>query len=138
MTAAIDVLDEILGSLTPSGSETDATLSRPVEFAALTLYGWPLSEAFNPEGTGEWDDDRFTLRLAWALDASVEVSAMTRDRDTSLAIAAVVDSIRAWVLAHRSGSAYEQLQVAGVDWDSLITHELRGVYLDLAGYQLLT
>jgi hypothetical protein len=138
MTVAQDVLDEIMPSLTPTGSETDDTLARPVEFAALTLYGWPLSEAFNPEGTGEWDDARFSLRLAWAADASEEVASMTRDRDTSLAIGAVVDAIQAWVLAHRTGTAYEQLQVTGVDWDSLVTHELRGAYVDLAGYQLLS
>ena len=138
MTVAQDVLDEIMASLTPVGSTTDTTLARPVEFAADTLYGWPLTEAFVPEGTGEWDDARFTLRLAWAADASEEVASMTRDRDTSLAIGGVVDAIQAWVLANRTGTAYEQLQVIAVDWDSLITHELRGAYVDLAGYQLLS
>lgn len=138
MTVALDVLDEIMQSLTPEGSTTDDSLARPVEFQPDTLYGWPISEEFNPEGTGEWDDARFRLRLAWAVDASDEVASMTRTRATTQAIGEVVDGIRSWVVAHRTGSSYEHLQVTGVDWDALITHGLRGAYVDLAGYQLLT
>lgn len=136
MTTALSVLDEIMPSLTPAGSATDDTLARPVEFEPARLYGWPLSERFDPEGTGEMDEDRFTLRLAWCADASVEVASLVRDRATTLAIAAVVEAIHDWVRANRSGATYEHLQVTAIDWDSLITLEERGIHVDLAGYQL--
>ena len=133
----MDVIEEVRPSLVPDGSVDDDSLARPVEYAPDTLYAWPLTEAFDPDGDGSLDLDRFTFRMAWGVPADGEVAALERDRDTSLAIKAFLDATVAWIASHRTGSAYENLQITAVDHQALITHSIRGVLVDVTGYELL-
>lgn len=138
------VLDALLPALEPRSSYRDESHARFVELLAdpETLYGWPRTVRFDPEGSGELDTMRFGLRLAYAVDAADEVAAGERLRATSDKLYDKVDEIAAWVRANRrlddelGEPIWEHLQLSAVDYDSLVSNSIRGVYLDLDGYIL--
>lgn len=131
--------------LEPDSSRRDDSRARFVELAAdpEILYGWPRNERFDPEGSGQLDTEHFSIRVAWAVDAEDEVAAGERDRRTSDALFDKAAAIAAWVRANRRHdvgdvAVWEHLQVTAVDYESLVTTRVRGVYLDLDGYTLLS
>jgi hypothetical protein len=139
------VLDVLMPLLEPASSRRDDSRARFVELTADPdiLYGWPRRERFDPEGTGELDTERFSIRLAWAIDAAIEVAGGKRDRRTSDALFDKAAAIATWVRAHRRHDAgdvavWEHLQITEVDFESLVTTQVRGIYLDLDGYTLLS
>ncbi len=129
------VIDEVLVGLEPNASMRDDSLGQPVGYLPDLLYGWPRSERFDPEGTGEMDTERFDIRLAWAVSAEDEVAAELRMRATSETIFARVASIATWLRANRTGVTYEHMAITTVDYEGLVTHSVRGFLMDLTGYQ---
>ncbi len=129
------VVDEVLAGLEPDPSRRDDSLAAPVHYEADRLYGWPRSERFDPEGTGEMDSEQFDIRLAWAVSAEDEVAAELRMRATSETIFARVASIATWLRANRTGVTYEHMAITTVDYEGLVTHSVRGFLMDLTGYQ---
>ena len=142
------ILDVLMPALEPNGSKRDDSRARFVVIRGEAeeaiyaqpgiLYGWPRREEFVPEGDGSLDDERFFIRLAWAVDAEIEIASMERDRATSEVLFDKVEEIAAWVRANRTSSAWEQLRITEVDYEGLVTNSVRGCYLDLDGYVLLT
>lgn len=138
------VLDALMPALEPRRDYRDDSRARFVELAAdpQTLYGWPRSEQFDPDGTGEMDLERFGIRLAWALDATDEVAAGTRLPETSARLFDWVDALAAWVRLNRrmddanGDPVWEHLRVSSVDWQGLISNDVRGVFVDLDGWTL--
>jgi hypothetical protein len=133
--SVLDVIDEVATGLVPSGSTADGTGARPPVYLPDTLYAWPATSEYAQTGTGEMDELRIRFRVAWGVDASAEIASMTRDRASSEDLDGFVDDVATWVRAHRTGTAYENLAVAAVDWD-LITHDIRGVIVDLTGWTI--
>ena len=133
----LSILDEVLAMLEPDAQLRDGTCARPVVYTHDLLYGWPRRSKYDPEGDGSLDEHQFTVRLAWAADANFEVESGVRDRATTLAIDAKVSAMRAAIAANRTGATYEHLQVDAVDYETLITSHVRGVYVDVSGYMLL-
>lgn len=148
------VLDAMLPLIEPVEQHRDDSRARPVVFDPATamaafigvsgvLYGWPRRVRFDPEGSGQLDVERFWIRLAWAVDAEIEIAGELRERGTSQALFDKADAIGAWARAHRRGPddaagepAWEHVQVDEIDYESLITSTVRGIYLDLSGYTL--
>lgn len=136
MSGVLSVVDEVALLFEPDASKRDGTAARPVEYAPDMLYAWARTERFVTEGDGSLDDERFALRVAWLADASHEVAAGERSRAISEAIHGKADALAALVRGHRTGASYEWLAVDGFDYESAITHNARGFYCDLSGYQL--
>lgn len=138
------VLDALIPALEPRSSARDETHARFVELSAEPemLYGWPRQTRLQPEGTGELDRERFVIRLAWAVDATDEIAGGERSRATSDKLYDRVDAIGDWVRHHRRLDdeeglpVWEHLELTAVDYDSLISNTVRGVYVDLDGYTL--
>lgn len=149
------VLDAMMPMLEPTETLRDDSRARPVVFDPETvqptfvgdlgvLYGWPRRERFDPEGSGRLDLERFSIRLAWAVDASLELSGELRERSTSEVLFDKAEAIGAWVRTHRRGpdlpggaATWEHVALVEVDYESLVTNSVRGIYLDLDGYTLL-
>lgn len=140
------VLDALMPLLEPNESRRDDSRARFVELQAdpEILYGWPRRRRLDPEGTGQLDLERFTIRLAYAVSAELEVASGQRDRATSEALFAKDEAIGGWVRQHRrlddaaGNPVWEHLQVTEVDYDGLVTNSVRGIYLELNGYTLRT
>ena len=131
------IVDEVAALLEPTAGARDTTAARPLQYQPGILYAWPVRERYVPEGDGSLDDMRFELRAAWATDVIDELTAMARDRSASQVIENKVGALAALIRGARTGAAYEHLQVDSVDY-SLIADNVRGFYLDLSGYQLLS
>lgn len=133
--SVLAIVDELAALLEPTSARRDGTAARPVEFLPEILYAWSPSERFVQTGTGEIDEERFAIRVAWGADASGEVAAGERKRETTNAIVDKADALVALLRAHRTGSSYENLDYQ-VDYEGLITSTVRGFYLDVTGYTL--
>lgn len=132
---AHDVVDEFLALIEPDATLRDDALAMPNEYAADLLYGWPIAEVFVTEGSGALDEDQFRFRVAWAVEDETAIAESVRTRATTLLIRDKAQALAALVRSHRSGEAFEFLQVDGVDYQ-LVTKNVRGFVMDLSGYVL--
>lgn len=139
MTYSItDLTDEVRASITvPTGWQRDATCARPDTRSSKTLYIWPEREQRVPEGTGEMDDGRFTLRLELVYAPVGDAAMTSRLRDVSTSLGTAADNLSDWVLTHRTGTTYEFLQVDELIYDNT-RDGFRGVGATLRGYRLVT
>lgn len=139
MTASITALtDEIRAAITiPTGWQRDATCARPDARSSKTLYLWPEREQRVPEGTGEMDDGRFTLRLELVYAPIGDAAMTSRLREVSTQLGTAADDLADWILTNRSGSTYEFLEVDELVYDNT-RDGFRGVSAVLRGYRLVT
>lgn len=138
MSSITGIVDEVRASITlPTGWQRDATCAAPNARSSKTFYLWPDREQRVTEGTGALDDGRFTLQ-GELVYAPVDDPAMaSRLREVSTFLGDAADDLAGWVLAHRTGSTYEFLEVASFRYD--MTREgFRGVAVVLTGYRLVT
>lgn len=136
---------EVLAGLEPTAANRDideATgtdrLARPLNYSPARLYGWIGSEGYVPEGDGSLDREEFVVRVAWGVAEQAAFSSGQRSRSISDSVFAKVDAVVAWVRTHRTGTTYEALAVPRVDYEAIVSDQVRGVVLDVAGYLLIT
>lgn len=132
------ICDELATLIEPDASLRDDTRARPVAYPAMEadrLALWPVSETFAADTTGDTDEERFRVRIAWTADASFEQASGTRERSTADLIVAKADAIATVVRQNRAALSFEWVQVDRVDYETLTTLETRGLLMDLSGYQ---
>ena len=150
------VLDTLLPLLEPNERARDDSHARAVVIDPATmlptyvgavgvLYAWPRRSRFDPE-SAEMDTERFTIRLAWATDAEIEIAAGDREQSTTNVVMDKVEAIATWIRRHRAynvpsagpdaAAVWENLHIVEIDWESLTTTTARGIYLDVDGYTL--
>lgn len=135
------ICDGIAALLEPVAGNRDDSRKAPrggVEWVPGLTYLWPVRSEFTPEGDGSLDRHVFTLRMAWVAEDILGQAGGDPDRTVSDALAARVLAVRAVVASHRTGATWDALAVTAADYDSLATAEVRGVYIDLAGYALIS
>ena len=72
-----------------------------------------------------------SFMVAWAADRVGEGDA---DRSVTEEVVARADAMGQVIRAHRSGTTYENLQLAGVDYEALLAMDVRGYMATLLGW----
>ena len=138
MTTVLDICDELAALIEPDVTQRDDARARPPTFAPGDtqgapglLYVWPVSETFEIEATGAWDEEIASIRVARVWEAGFEQASGTRDRETTDAIVAEADAIGALIRDNRSATTWENAAVTRVDYEQLTTLEARGYIAEL-------
>lgn len=137
MTDVLAVCDSVAYLLEPDPTLRDDAHAKPPEVLPGRLYVWPRREMFASVDLG-WTpgEERFWLRVAWAVSAEPELAAQRRDRRTSEQLHTRGDAMAVLVSTTPSdGATREHLRVLDIDYESLLTQSVRGFYMDLYGYQ---
>jgi hypothetical protein len=129
--SVLDICDELAALVEPDPSKRDDARARPPTFTPGLLYVWPVSEAFEIEATGAWDQEVASVRVARVRDGSFEAASGTRDRETTDLIVAEADAIGALVRDHRASMTWENAAVTRIDYEQLTTLEARGYIAEL-------
>ncbi len=128
------VAREVAALLEPDETMRDSAYARPTTYAPGRLYVWPRREEYVVADMNPTYREDFTLRVALAAQAAHEVD--VRDPAVTMLLEAWSDQLIRIVREHPSGATFDDLRPAAVDYESLVSLDVRGFYLDLAGYRL--
>lgn len=127
------VCREVAAMLEPDETRRDVTYARPVTYVPGRFYLWPLRDAYAVDDMKPTWREEFTLRCALAENASHEID--VRDAHVTAVLESWVEAIAKAVRDTLSGVTFQSLRITAIDYETLVTLESRGFFMDLAGYR---
>lgn len=139
MLDAVDALRELLE---PPGTTVlkDDTAERPFNWAANTLYIYPVSDLHADADVGNPPTIRenFAIEAVYVADSQGEESKKERLRSVSTALDTKAHAYAAILANARfrgTGRPWEDARVTSVDWDRLRQLDVRGVAVRITGWR---
>ncbi len=132
-----EICDSVAAIIQPDPTLRDDARARPNTYDIDTLYVWPRRESFVAVDTGQMDEQRFELWVAWAAEREDDVE--ERSRDVSDDIVAQADGMALAVRNNRHvADRFEWIEVADIDYEELYENEVRGYLARITGYYYRT